>query len=138
MDRACLLAWPHVVTCTFLWTSLYTFHYSVFTAAEYHHIQGLLISSSRGCSTSVATGTQLLNNFPLPATILLVTGPFGALISDLSSLSWLEISLRLLSSRFSSLWSGDSFGSSSWLVLICQIGYKRYLCKILGFALGSP
>ena len=89
MDRACQLACPNVVTFTWLWTSLYRFHYSVFTAAECHHIQGLLISSPRGCNTSVATWTQLLSNFPPPATILLVTGPLGALISDFSSLSLL-------------------------------------------------
>ena len=60
--------------------------HSVFAAIGCHHPQGLLISSPRGCSISATTWTQLLIAFPLPAAILLVTGPFGALISVFSSL----------------------------------------------------
>ena len=103
-----------------------------------HHPWGLLISSPRGCSTSVTTWTHLLNNFPLPATILLVTGPFGALIPDFSSLSNLKISLRSLLSRSSWLQGGEPSGSSSSQVSICLIGCKRFWCRILGFTSGSP
>ena len=103
-----------------------------------HCPQGLLINSPKGCSISMTTWTQLLSKFPPPATMLLVTGPFRALISDFSSLSNLEISLRLLLSRSSWLWGGETFSSSTLLVLICLIGCKRFLCRILGFASGSP
>ena len=103
-----------------------------------HHPQGLLISSPRGCSISMTTWTQLLSNFPLPAAILLVTGPFGALISVFSSLTISGISLRLLSSKSFWCWGGEPSGSSTSLALICLIGCNRFLCKILGLASRSP
>ena len=100
-----------------------------------HHPQGLLISSPRGCSISVTTWTQLLINLPPPAAILLVTGPFGVLISVFSSLPILEISLRSLSSKSFWLWGGEPSGSPTSLASICLISCNKFLCKILGFCL---
>ena len=117
---------------------LYRFHYSVSSAIDCHHFQGLLSSSPRELYAPVATWTHLLSNFTLPVTICLVTGPTGALTSDFSSLSCLEISLRLLSSWFSWFCDGEAFWSSNSLVSTCLIGCRRFLCKIFGFASGSP
>ena len=100
--------------------------------------QGLLISSPRGWTTPLATWTQLLSNFILPAMLLLVTGPLGALISDFPSLSFLEISEIAVIQVFLNFKWGHLWILCFACLDLSWLAARDFYAKILGFASGSP